>query len=265
MGMPPEGQMGGLYAVAFALTNTEYLGCASADKCVYLWNYQLGKMESKMVGHEDEVNGIDFHTSQTVLCTASDDCKVIIWDYSEGIALRQLDTHTKEVYGCKFLGQENQYLVATCCFDQRARIFDMRDKMVVATLHRHTDDVIGVDFSSPKQLLATGSDDGLIALWDTRNWRLQQVINTCEDPSIHDNEAKRVAFSSDGRFLTVACSSQRVLVYDLDPPSAEVTSRLDGHEDCVFDVTWGVCPQTGARLLVSASHDHTCQYWRESR
>merc|ERR1719436_1804198 len=171
-----EGKMGGLYAVAFAKTMPEYLACASADKSIYLWNCQTGKLNAKLLGHNDEVNGIDFHSSQTVMASASDDCKCIIWDFQEGITLRQLDKHTKAVYGCVFLGQENQYLLSTCCFDQKTRLFDMRDKMIVAMLQRHSDDVIGIDYCSPKQLLATGSDDGCIGIWDTRTWKLQQMI-----------------------------------------------------------------------------------------
>lgn len=260
-----EGKMGGLYAVSWAKTTPDIIGCASADKAVYLWNCRTGKQTAKLLSHSDEVNGIDFHSTQTVMATASDDCKAIIWDYQECITLRQLDKHTKAVYGCKFLGAENQYLLATCCFDQKTRIFDMRDKMIVAMLNRHCDDVIGIDFSAGKNLIATGSDDGNIAIWDIRTWKMQQCINTREDPGIEDNEVKRVSFSLDGGYLAAGCSSQQVLVYDLNQPSAKVVSRLTGHEDCVFDVSWGVCPQTGAKILVSASHDNTCQYWRETR
>lgn len=258
-------EMGGLYAVAFCKTRPELLACTSVDKAVYLWNHKTGTLERKMEGHQSEVNGVDFHHSQTVMATASDDGRVQIWDFSEGVKLRTLDGHDKEVYGCKFLGQDYQYLVATCSFDQKARVFDMRNKNCVATLCHHTDDIIGIDFSPRGNLLATGSDDGLVALWDARTWRMAQQINACEDPHVHDNEVKRVAFSMDGRYLAAACSSQRVQVYDVTQPKATVVDRLEGHTDCVFDVAWGVCPQTGARSLTSASHDQSCIYWREVR
>jgi WD40 repeat protein len=256
-----EGKMGGLYAVAFAKTMPEYLGCTSADKSIYLWNYQTGKLIARLLGHNDEVNGLDFHSSQSVMASASDDHKCIIWDFHEGITLRQLDRHTKEVYGCVFLGNENQYLLATCCFDKKVRIFDMRDKMITACLNRQNDDIIGIDFSACKRLLATGSDDGTIGLWDVGGWKLQELINT-RDAGIPDNEVKRVAFSQDGAFLAAACSSQQVLVYDLQGPSAQLVAKLDGHQDCCFDCAWGTDPVRGDRILVSASHDHTCQYWR---
>merc|ERR1719326_784273 len=121
-----EGKMGGLYCVAFAKTVPDVIGCTSADKSVYLWNIQTGRLSAKLLGHTDEVNGLDFHSSQTVMCTASDDCKAIIWDFQEGITLRTLDKHTKAVYGATFLGSAGgdnfQYMVATCCFDQKCRI-----------------------------------------------------------------------------------------------------------------------------------------------
>jgi len=258
-----EPLMGGLYAVAFAKTVPDVLGCTSCDKSIYLWRHTSGKLLQTLTGHSDEVNGIDFHSTQQVMCTASDDKKAIIWDFQEGIMLRTLDKHTKAVYGASFLGEENQYLVATCCFDQKCRVFDMRDKQVVALLQGHIDDVIGIDYSSPKQLLATGSDDGLVCTWDIRTWKLQQKMNTRDnrdEPSA--NEVKRVAFSPTGDSLAAACSSNKVIVYDIRSNGRERIA-LTGHTDCVFDVAWGTCPSSKSKILVSASHDNTCRYWRE--
>merc|ERR1712217_779863 len=230
------------------------LGCTSCDHKVYLWNTEKGEQTTKLTGHTDEVNGIDFHSSQQVMCTASDDCKAIIWDFQEGITLRTLDKHTKAVYGVSFLGQEYQYFVGTCCFDQKTRIFDMRDKQVVALLQTHVDDVIGIDYTSSKQLLATGSDDGQIVFWDAKTWKQQHKINTREEKP--ENEVKRVRFSKDGNKLAAACSSGQVLVYDSTGGTPTNIAKLDGHTDCVFDVTWGV-HSTGKSMLISASHDHT--------
>jgi len=256
-----ESQMHGLYAVAFTKTQDDILGCTSCDKSVYLWNHKEGTMLRKLTGHADEVNGIDFHTTQQVMATASDDKTCLVWDFQEAIMLRTLDKHTQPVYGCVFLGQENQFLLATCCFDKNTRIFDMRDKSVVASLQMHNDDVIGIDYTSSKQLLATGSDDGKIGIWDSRQWRLQLTIDTTVNGN-EDNEVKRVAFSPNGQWLAAACSSGKVLVYDIDNDGKEIC-QLGGHTDCVFDVTWGVDPTTNKKLLVSASHDFSCNFWKE--
>jgi WD40 repeat protein len=259
---PDSYQMGGLYGVAFSNTDARVIGCVSADKCAYLWNHQTGGCISKLEGHEDEVNGISFHTTQQVMCTTSDDCTAIIWDFQEGMKLRTLDCHEKAVYGSTFLGQDQEYNVATCCFDQKLRIFDLRDKRVVFELQGHLDDVIGIDYTEKSRLLATGSDDGCICVWDTRNWSDPVYkINTREIPGIPNNEVKRVRFSHDGRKVAAGCSSQQALIFDVGGNMPSLVAALPGHQDCVFDVAWGI-DATGVEYLVDASHDHTSFVWR---
>jgi len=255
-------KMGGLYAAAFAKKHPDILACTSCDKCVYLWNHNSGEFLKKFTGHQHEVNDVDFHSFQQIMCTASDDGTAIIWDYQEGFMLRTLEQHKKEVYGATFLGQENEFCVATCCFDTKIRIFDMRDKKVVATLGQHADSVIGIDYATSKTCLATGSDDGWICIWDARTWKLQCQMDTKHLQGTDEFGVKRVAFSPDGKCLAAACSSGSVFVYDMN--NYALKADLGGHTDCAFDVAWGACPTTKARILVSASHDHTCRYWREN-
>lgn len=261
-------QMGGLYSVAFSKTAPEILGCTSVDKHVYLWNHVTGQQISKLggeKGHQDEVNGIDFHAGQQVMATASDDTTAIIWDFAEGIPLRTLQHPGKPVYGVTFLGKdpERQYFVATCCFDKQARIFDMRDKKVVTTLDGHTDDIIGIDYAN-QGLLATGSDDGHILIYDTRTWKMLHRIE-CKLDISQETEVKRVAFSRDGDMLAAACSTGSVLVYGgfKSQEKPTIRQKLSGHTDCVFDVAWGTDARSNGALLVSASHDKSVRFWKE--
>lgn len=270
-------KMGGLYSVAFSNTNKDVLGCTSADQCVYLWDHKTGKCKTKLVGHTNEVNGLDFHDQQQVMCTASDDMKVIIWDFGEGITLRTLTKHTKEVYGATFLGEKHQFCVATCCFDTKIRIFDMRDKQLVYETQEnqmHTDDVIGISYSNSQGVLATGSDDGGIAIWDGRNsWQNRQLIKTRSIGGRYaENEVKRLVFNKTGDLLAAACS-QGVLVYRFKGGKMELLADLnqcgsasvtEPHSDCVFDVAWGTSPSTGKSFLVSASHDQTSRIWYQN-
>jgi WD40 repeat protein len=263
--------MGGLYDVAFSKTQTNIIAAASSDKFVYIWNFDKNKLLKKLGGHTDEVNGVTFHPSQAVICSSSDDAQAIIWDYHEGIKLRNLTEHTKAVYGASFAGPDMEYFVATCSFDQKVRMFDMRTKSIVETFQAHTDDVIGIDFCDRKRVLATGSDDGCICVWDMRKnlkWGPPLFkIDTRELPGMSDNEVKRVTFNPDGTKLASGNSSQHVLVYDLSGPSPEIFGILDGrapHRDCVFDCCFGV-DSNGVEFIVDASHDQMSYVWRPQR
>jgi WD40 repeat protein len=263
--------MQGLYSVAFAVVTPNVLGVTSCDKFAYLWNWRDNCMLQRLEGHTDEVNGCDFHPQQQVMCTASDDCSVIIWDYKEGQQLRRLDKHDKAVYGATFFGKrscpsEYEYSCASCCFDRKARVWDIRTKTLSAVLDCGTDDLIGIDFSAQLHFLAVGGDDGTISLWDARKWKRSALIDTRSD-SFASNEVKRVSFSPDGRKLAAACSSGHVLVYDvgISVEQPQLLADLDGHEDCVFDVAWGICPGSNRNIVVSASHDKSSMIWKEVR
>eukprot|EP00397_Hematodinium_sp_SG-2012_P008633 GEMP01008698.1.p1 GENE.GEMP01008698.1~~GEMP01008698.1.p1 ORF type:complete len:420 (+),score=53.42 GEMP01008698.1:170-1429(+) len=260
------GTMQGLYCVKFARSehHQNILGCASADHMVYLWNFKQPQgVTMRLKGHVDEVNCIDFHPQQAVVCSTSDDCDAIVWDMDSGVTLRTLQKHPRAVYGAAFLGQEQEYLVATVCFDQKTRVYDMRDKQIVAQLQGHTDDVIGIDYSN-RSLLATGSDDGMIVIWDCRTWQCLSKINT--RGFAPDNEVKRVKFSKDisGKLeIAAGGANNSVYIFDIDldvPVVRTFTHELTGHTDCVFDVAWGVA-QNGSSFLVTASHDLTWKYW----
>eukprot|EP00930_Biecheleria_cincta_P038815 TRINITY_DN26681_c0_g1_i1.p1 TRINITY_DN26681_c0_g1~~TRINITY_DN26681_c0_g1_i1.p1 ORF type:complete len:433 (-),score=51.75 TRINITY_DN26681_c0_g1_i1:224-1480(-) len=282
--------MGGLYCVAFGknqrLRETGKLGVASSDCHIYLWNYKTGEFDEKLKhpdkGHTMEVNCIDFHNAQNVLASASDDTTALIWDIgNKNTVLRTLKHDSgKEVYALSFLGEQNQYNVATCCYDYVTRVWDMRVEKMVQSLSDHTNIIIGVDFLHTGDVLATSSDDGTIAFYDTRVWRLLHRTNTrqfladvdvankgnlgARPAEAVESEVKRVHFSKDGRYLAAACNTGHVLVYPgpfnmntLAPP--EIVGQ---HEDCAFDVTWGTSP-LGNNILASGAHDKTIKLWEQ--
>eukprot|EP00927_Polykrikos_kofoidii_P027064 TRINITY_DN23953_c0_g1_i1.p1 TRINITY_DN23953_c0_g1~~TRINITY_DN23953_c0_g1_i1.p1 ORF type:complete len:413 (-),score=56.16 TRINITY_DN23953_c0_g1_i1:110-1348(-) len=254
--------MGGLYSVAVSKTNPSLLGCTSSDKHVYLWDPDSGERKNKLVGHKEEVNSLDFHATQQVICSGSDDNTVIIWDFDQGLMLRTIGDHDKAVYGVKFLGEQNEFLVASCSFDRKVRVFDMREKQLISELCGHGDHVIGLDFSSSQQLLASSSDDGKIITWDFRKMVPLQTINARVGGSSAENEVKRIEFSPDGNYLAAGCSDGCALIYDVNTSSN--VAVLGAQKECVFDVAWSVCPKTHRRMLVTASHDCTSTVYVEN-
>lgn len=259
-------RMGGLYDVKFSGTCPNILAAASADTFVYVWNYNRNQMITRLKGHKDEVNGIAFHPVQQVLCSTSDDCTANIWDIHEGIHVRTLRNHVKAAYGATFMGADNPYEVATCSYDHKVRVYDMRDPKVIATLQEHEDDVVGLDFTEKRHWMASGSDDGCICVWDNRVWDkpLFKIDTRSKTEGLSGNEVKRVKFNPSGTKLAAACSALQARVYLLES-APSLYGILDGnnpHEDTIFDVCFGVDAR-GKEFVVDASHDETCYVWRE--
>jgi len=267
---------GGLYAVAFSKTSPEILGATSADHNIYLYDHITGEhkdtfsLQSGVAdAHKDECNGLDFHHSQSVMCTASDDMRCLIWDFKERKVLRQLE-HPCEVYGCTFFQALTpmQFNVATCA-KQSIRVYDMRTSKVVKELPKeHADDIIGLDFSAANGFLASGSDDGKIILWDHRKWRTFKTIDTRKyEGFAGENNVKRLRFSPDGSQLAAGTDSSCVLVYDrlseqtVSPAKSRATIHSDPEPVCVFDVAWAAGAQPGSEMLVTGAHDMTTSIW----
>ena len=122
------------------------------------------------------------------------------------------------------------------------------------TLTGHGDDVVGVCFHPrDSRVLATGSDDGTVRVWDTRGTCDGGVVTTL---TLHGGrETKRIAFSPNGAMLAAGGADGTCAV--VDASTWERIATLAGHTDTVFDVAWS----PDAKSIVTASHDASWRVW----
>ncbi|MBE7383418.1 MAG: TIR domain-containing protein [Leptolyngbya sp. SIO1E4] len=111
----------------------------------------------------------------------------------------------------------------------------------------HEDWVVAVGFSPNGELLASGSKDGVIRLWQANG----KLLHTLDG---HDRGVWGLAFSPDSQQLVSGGADNKVRLWNADGSLVRV---LDGHEAIVASVAYS----PDGSIIASASVDKTVRLW----
>ena len=117
------------------------------------------------------------------------------------------------------------------------------------TLGGHANSVSAVSFSPNGKLLATGSRDKTVKLWDTTTGKEIKTL------SGHTDWVSAVSFSLDGELLASASADNTVKLWDTT--TGKEIKTLSGHTNVVNAVSFS----PNGELLASASADSTVKLW----
>jgi ribosome assembly protein 4 len=130
-----------------------------------------------------------------------------------------------------------------------------------STLPGHTDSVLSVSFSPDGSLLASGSGDKTLRVWDLLT---QTPIATCVG---HTHWVLCIGWSPDGKQIASGSHDTTLIVWN---PYGSAESRekprvvLKGHKKFVTALSWQPLHRSfgkGCRKLVSSSKDGTAKIW----
>ena len=121
---------------------------------------------------------------------------------------------------------------------------------LLGTLHGHKDDLVSsVSFSSSGLVLASGSNDGYINIWDVRTGELLQTLEG------HKDNVHSVAFAPDSDMLASASWDSTVKIWDAR--RGDLLNTLEGHLGAVHSVAFAPDGAT----LASGGMFNTIKIW----
>ncbi|EED16650.1 WD-repeat protein, putative [Talaromyces stipitatus ATCC 10500] len=120
---------------------------------------------------------------------------------------------------------------------------------VQQTLEGHSGSVFAVAFSPDGKLVASGSVDYTIKLWDLATGTLRQTLEG------HSSSVRAVAFSPKGKLVASGSDDKTVKLWDL--ATGTLRQTLEGHSGSVFAVAFS----PDGKLVASGSDDKTVKLW----
>lgn len=124
-----------------------------------------------------------------------------------------------------------------------------------ATLIGHAEAVTVIAFSPDGRLLASGSWNDAIVLWNISNPHHPQFFTILKN---HARSVSALAFSPDSRLLASACENDTITIWDISNSlNPQLLTTLEDHTWSIYSLAFS----PDGKLLASGSWDNTIKLW----
>ncbi|KAL7424024.1 hypothetical protein Q5752_001609 [Cryptotrichosporon argae] len=163
-----QGDGGDMYGVRWRPGRSNEVATASFDKMLRLWDVEAGRETQTFSGHAQSTQCVAFDPAGSVLASGSKDKHIRLWDAVGGVCVHIMPAQLGEITSVE-LCAEGRYLLAACKDDSN-RLWDLRMQRNVYRYvgHQNTSrNLVRCTFASgSSSLIASGSEDGCVHLWD---------------------------------------------------------------------------------------------------
>jgi WD40 repeat protein len=205
------------------------LATSSQDGTAKLWDLATGEEVISLTGHAGPVCGLAFSPDGARLATAGEDGTARVWDPTTGEELVAVSGHAAGIGNVSFDPTGN--LISTAGGDGLTKLWNVspggsRELLAISTTVAATFSA----YSADGALLATGTENGDVAIWDTVTGEHRVTLTG------HDDRINGGGFSPDGSHLVTSGEDGTARVWDV--VSGSTLFVVTEHTDTVWSSTF---------------------------
>eukprot|EP01059_Diplonema_ambulator_P008118 TRINITY_DN1763_c0_g1_i1.p1 TRINITY_DN1763_c0_g1~~TRINITY_DN1763_c0_g1_i1.p1 ORF type:complete len:500 (+),score=111.31 TRINITY_DN1763_c0_g1_i1:40-1539(+) len=244
------GHTGPVYCCSISFDGS-FAVTGARDYTAMMWDTESCRCRFLFKGHINHyVLCIDIAKNDKLIVSGDADGVLLVWEPTAGKIKHTIKVHSDRIYDARF--SPDSSVIVSASLDKTARVFSVKDGSCLRKIEGHTQGVISVGFSQKPGsiLLATGSDDTTIKLW---NYQTGNIIDTLKNG--HENTVWCVTFSSDDAIMVSCALSAEALVWDMG--TRKVLRRLLGHSNTAVQRACFLAP----RRFVTCGRDGMLVMW----
>ena len=199
----------------------------------------------KLGRHSAAVNAVAWNPDGKILATGSDDKSIILWNAETGEMINTLNGHLRAVT-CLVWTSDGKTLISGG--DRNIQLWNI-DGTKSKTLSGLTTDPHSLAVSPDGRLLAAGTYDKRIPVWDVASGKLIKILEG------HQASVLAVSISPDGKYLASGSLDQTVRLWNLS--TFQCVKIWRGHGGNIFTVAFS----PDSKMVVSGSKDNTLRLW----
>ena len=233
------------------------IATGGSDSIICLWDYPTGEKLFEWDSHVTVANGIQFTPSGTKLFSQSRGGEIMVIDFFNETIYREI-IHKWLIEQAILTFDERRLITASR--DKTVKISDFGTLEVIETLTHHRDEVKCIALNRPEIYLASGSIDGIIHIYDTRNWNLLTTIELNKKGFVskylwRTEGVVQLIFDNYDRLI---CGSNNGEISVFDIHTGSLINKVQAHPSLSLDVL-RVIPNTNH--ITSAGTDKVIKIW----
>jgi WD40 repeat protein len=180
------------------------IAVASIDGTVGIWTVQDARLVTPWIKLQRAVERVEFSPDGVILA-ASCGSMITLWDTKTWLKLREINAHENQILTLSFTPDGRRLISAA--YNQSLKIWDVGSGQMMGQLSAEQPEC---DFQiSPNgKNLATGSQSGVVRLWDALNGL------AVTKPFEHEGPVTGLAFTPDGRTLLTSSQDGTVQAWE---------------------------------------------------